>query len=358
VADPASVVAAPAARRLRRVPPIPEATGATIPSSLRALPGPGAAPPTLGAFLDAWVADVVHGSVRPKTFASYRSIVRCHLAPALGHIALAELRPGHVQAYLNAATAAGLAPRTVGYHRNVLRQALGYAERLELVPRNVARLAVPPRIPRAEVVPLSPYEARRFLAAIRGDRLEAAYLLALAAGLRQGEILGLRWADLDFAAGTARIRVALQRVDGRFALVEPKSATSRRIVPLPSLVTEALFVHRERMVVERATVPPPAPPFADLVFTTTAGHPIDGINLTRRFQRILRGAGLPRQRFHDLRHACASLLLAQGVPARVVMETLGHSQISLTLNTYSHVIPALGREAARRMNAVLARTSD
>jgi integrase len=309
-------------------------------------------PPLLAAFLEAWLADVVAGSVRPKTFVSYRSIVTCHLAPALGHIRLDELRPGHVQAYLNAAAGSGLAPRTVAYHRNILRQALGYAERIELVGRNVAKLAVPPRIPRREVRPLTPAEARVFLAAIAGDRLEAAYLLALGAGLRQGEILGLRWPDVDLAAaGTVRVRAALQRVDGQFALVEPKSTRSRRVVPLPAIVRAALVAHRERAALE-----PPRriePVFDELVFTTTAGAPIDGINLTRRFQRILRAAGLPHQRFHDLRHGCASLLLAQGVPARVVMETLGHSQISLTLDTYSHVIPALGREAADRMDAVL-----
>jgi integrase len=163
----------------------------------------------------------------------------------------------------------------------------------------------------------------------------------------------LRWSDVDLAAGTLRVRASLQRVEGVFAFVEPKSSTSRRLVPLPAIVGTALAAHRERqpkLTGSRLI----DPTFADLVFTTSAGQPIDGINITRRFQRILRGAGLPRQRFHDLRHACASLLLAQGVPARVVMETLGHSQISLTLNTYSHVTPALGREAAERMDEVLA----
>ena len=125
---------------------------------------------------------------------------------------------------------------------------------------------------------------------------------------------------------------------------------------LPAIVRTGLLAHRERAAHEgpaRAV----ADAFADLVFTTTVGTPIDGISVTRRFQRILARAGLPHQRFHDLRHACASLLLSQGVPARVVMETLGHSQISLTLNTYSHVIPALGREAAERMDEVLTRGS-
>ena len=250
--------------------------------------------PKLAAFLDAWLDDVVARSVRPKTHASYRSIVGCHLKPALGHVRLADLRPGHVQAYLNAAIASGLAPRTVAYHRNILRQALGYAERLELVGRNVARLVVPPRIPRSTVSPLDPDEARQFLEAIAGDRLEAAYLLALAAGLRQGEILGLRWSDVDLAGGMARIRVALQRVDGQFALVEPKSASSRRTVALPAIAVRALVNHRARQTTERLSVRAPEPPFEDLIFTTTAGGPIDGINLTRRFQRILRQAGIRR----------------------------------------------------------------
>ena len=307
----------------------------------------------LGSFLAAWLTEVVRLSVRPKTFVSYESIVRIHLAPALGSIAVDALRPADVQTYLNAKAASGLAPRTVAYHRNILRQALGHAERTELVHRNVARLARPPRIPRREVHPLDPDEARTFLAAIGEERHQALYLVAIGLGLRQGEILGLRWSDLDLEAGTVRVHAALQRVNGAFVFVEPKSASSRRTVSLPAIVAAALVAHRERQAAEPERSHPSGE-FADLLFTTTLGQPLDGINVTRRFQRILRAAGLPRQRFHDLRHACASLLLAQGVPARVVMETLGHSQISLTLNTYSHVIPALGREAASRMDEVLA----
>jgi len=309
-------------------------------------------PLLVGAYLEHWLTEIVQGSVRPKTYVSYRGVVRNHLVPELGRHVLVDLRPGEVQAFLNAKVAAGLAPRTVAYFRNVLRQALGHAERTELVGRNVARLVRPPRIPRREVRPLDPDEARVFLGAIRGDRLEALYLIALACGLRQGEILGLTWGDLDLEAGTIRVRRALQRIEGAFAFVETKSTTSRRIVALPAIVRAALITHRERAATAGAGRHR-LEGFEDLVFTTTLGAPLDGINVTRRFQRILRSAGLPRQRFHDLRHACASLLLAQGVPARVVMETLGHSQISLTLNTYSHVIPALGRAAADRMDAVL-----
>jgi integrase len=309
---------------------------------------------TLGAFLEAWLTDVVRLSVRPRTYASYRYVVGLHLTPALGDITLAALSPADVQAFLNAKAASGLSPRTVAYLRGVLRGALGHAERMDLVSRNVARLAKPPRIPRRPVSPLSAEQARTFLAAIRGDRLEALYLVALGVGLRQGEILGLRWPDVDLEAGTVTVRHALARIEGELMLVEPKSATSRRVVPLPALVREALVAHRVRQAQEHLPLrPEPPDPFAELVFTTTLGTPLDGISVTRRFQRILVAAGLPRQRFHDLRHACASLLLAQGVPARVVMETLGHSEISLTLNTYSHVLPSLGREAALRMDEVL-----
>jgi integrase len=323
----------------------PEPTGSPLPETL-----------TIGVFLEEWLSDVVRLSVRPRTFVSYRYVVRLHLAPGLGHLALAALSPADVQAFLNAKAASGLAPRTVAYLRGVLRQALGHAERLDLVPRNVARLALPPRIPRRQVTPLLVEEARTFLGAIAADRLEALYLVALGVGLRQGEILGLRWSDVDLVGGTLTVRHALARIEGHLVLVEPKSNTSRRVVPLPALVRDALVAHRARQALEAPTwVSPPQPPdpFADLVFTTTFGTPLDGISVTRRFQRILRGAGLRHQRFHDLRHACASLLLAQGVPARVVMETLGHSEISLTLNTYSHVLPSLGREAADRMDEVL-----
>lgn len=242
----------------------------------------------------------------------------------------------------------------MGYIRAVLRQALGQAERWGLVTRNVAKLAEPPRLRRREVQPLSPEEARALLIAISDDRLESLYLIAIGVGLRQGEILGLAWSDVDFETSTVTVRNALQRVAGKLALVEPKSTTSRRTVAMPRFVRDALWAHRGRQRTQRLLA---GSRWHDdprnLVFTTTVGTPMDGIAVTRRFQATLATAGLPRQRFHDLRHLCATLLLAQGVAPRVVMETLGHSQISLTLNTYSHVIPALGRAAADEMDAIL-----
>jgi integrase len=309
---------------------------------------------TVGVFLHQWLEDTVRPSTRPSTFSSYASIVRLHLEPGLGRLPLARLSPQQVQAFLNAESASGLSPRSVAMERAVLRGALGRAERWGLVTRNVAKLAEPPRVPRRQITPLSPEQARTFLEAIRGDRLDALYLVALGVGLRQGEILGLAWPDLDLAAGTLTVRHALQRVEGKLILVEPKSVTSHRTVALPALVHEALRAHRIRGLQERlgaGTRWHDDP--RDLVFVSTVGTPLDGITVTRRFQALLKTAGLPHQRFHDLRHAAASMMLTQGVAARVVMETLGHSQISLTLGTYSHVSPALGRAAAERMNDLL-----
>ena len=266
---------------------------------------------------------------------------------------LSQLGPQHVQRLLNAKGATTLAPRTVAYIRSVLRQALRQAERWGMVSRNVASLATPPRISRREIQPLGPDEARIFTEAIRGDRLEPLYLLALGTGLRQGEILGLAWATSTWRLPRSPCVMHFSVSAGAWSWFR-RSLSSRRVVALPGFVVDALHAQhlrqrRDRLLAgsrwqqdDRA-----------LVFTTTVGTPMDGIAVTRRLQAILRTAGLPRQRFHDLRHACASLMLARGVAPRVAMETLGHSQISLTLNTYSHVIPALGRSAAEEMDALL-----
>jgi len=190
---------------------------------------------------------------------------------------------------------------------------------------------------------------------MRGHRLEALYTIAITVGLRQGEALGLRWQDVDLDAGSLRVRHSLQRIEGRLQLVEPKTERSRRTVSLPGVVVSALREHRVRQLQERLLAGSRWQE-SDYVFTSTIGTPLDGVTVTHRFQETLRRLGMPHQRFHDLRHACASLLLAQGVSPRVVMETLGHSQISVTMNVYAHVIPALQRDAADRMDALLTRS--
>jgi integrase len=306
---------------------------------------------TVGLFLDRWLTEIVGPTVRPKTLRFYTQMVRGHLIPGLGKHPLAKLTPQQVQAFLNRKSADGLSPRTVAHLRTVLRTALGQALKWSLVARNVAALADPPRVPERELTPLSPAEARQLLSAVREDRLEALFYVALGLGLRQGEALGLRWDDVDFEQQTLRIARNLQYVEGRFQFLEPKTKRSRRTIPLPPVVTEALRTHRVRQLEERLSAPRWDDP--SLVFASSVGTPLEGVKVTRRLQRTLKQAGLPRQTFHDLRHAAASILAAQGVPARTAMEILGHSDIRTTMNLYTHIAQDLMRDAAERMNSAL-----
>lgn len=307
---------------------------------------------TVGGFLAEWLDKSVAPTVRPRTLDSYRDQVRVHITPELGRIQVSKLAPADVQGMINRKLAGGLSPRSVQYLHAILRRALRQAVRWGLVTRNVATLVDPPRVRRPEVRPLSPAQARELLEAARGDRLEGMITVAIALGLRQGEILGLRWADVDLDAGTLTVRNALQRRGPGWKLVEPKTERSRRTIVMPEVVAAALRGHRTRQLEQRLWAGSRWQEHG-FVFTSTIGTPLASRGVTQHFQALLEGAGLPRQRFHDLRHACATLLLAQGVHPRVVMETLGHSQISMTLDTYSHVIPALQRDAADRMDAVL-----
>ena len=304
---------------------------------------------TMATYLDEWLEMVAKPSVRPSTFYSYRLYVEDHLIPALGKKRLTRLTPTDVRAFVQAKTTAGLAPATVKQMHAILRAALQHAMREDLVARNVAKLVVVPGGSQGEIVPLSVEEARALLSAAEGTRLYALWAVALAVGLRRGEALGLRWKDVDLDLGELRVSQTLQRVDGQLQIVPPKSERSRRRVPLPSVTVAALKRHRERAAAEAAKRGGSVGP-EDLVFTSSIGTPLEPRNANRVFTDLLRSAGLRPTRFHDLRHTCASLLLAQGVSPRVVMETLGHSAIAVTMNTYGHVMPLAQREAADRMN--------
>lgn len=308
---------------------------------------------TVEQFLNRWLADVVQGAVGPRTYESYTTTVRLHIIPTLGRHELTKLSAQHIQALLRAKSNEGLSPASVRYIRSVLRIALNQAVRWNLIPRNVASLVVPPKAERHEARTFTPEEARQFLAAVRGDRLEALFTVALGLGMRQGEALGLHWSDVDLDNGTLRVRTALQRIGGKLTIVQPKTEKSKRTILLPAATVAALRAHRVRQMEERLVAGSQWEDH-DLVFANTLGKPLEKANIGKRLKDLLAKAGLPPMRFHDLRHCCASLLLAQNVHPKVVQEILGHSQISMTLDLYSHVLPHVQREAADLMDRLLA----
>src|ERR1700680_2781774 len=303
-------------------------------------------------YLDRWLNDVVKPSVRPWTFAGYEVNVRLHINPVVGRIPLEGLSPLHVQTLINQKLRDGLSPKSVQYVHQTLRTALKQATRWGLIARNPAAQVDGPRVEPYEAQPFSVEEARRFLDAIKGERLQALYSVALTMGLRQGEALGLRWQDVDLELGTLRIAKQLQRIDGQFHLVEPKTKRSRRTLALPAITARELRNHHNRQECER-DIGGAGWNHRDLVFTRSDGEPLDGTVVTHQFHRLLDRAGLPQRRFHDLRHSCATLLQAQDVSPRVAMEILGHSHIAVTMNTYTKVVTALKRDAAKRIDELV-----
>jgi integrase len=237
----------------------------------------------------------------------------------------------------------------VQYAYDLLRRALDQAVRRKKIGANVAALVDRPRVVREEIVPPSPDEVALLLKAIDGNRFEGLILVCMGLGIRQGEALGLRWQeDIDFESRVVRIRGQLQ--DG--ALKRTKRPRSVRTIPMPTFVDRSLKGQQERQNLERLLA---GDRWTDtgLVFTSTVGTPLDGKNVTHRFQAILKNAGLRHQRFHDLRHACASLLLAQGVHPKVVMDILGHTSLEMTMGVYSHTTLDLQREAMARLDGAM-----
>lgn len=307
---------------------------------------------TMAQYLTAWLRDVVKPSVRPSTYASYEGHVRLYFIPAFGDVQLSKLTAQHVQRLLNQQTANGLSPRTVQYMRATLRSALAQAVKWSLVNRNVAALATPPRSRQSEVRPMSPTDAGRFIEACRSIRLGPLYVFTMATGLRQGEALGLHWEDVDLEAGSIRVTKNLTWVDGVPQFTDPKSGKSRRTIVLPEIAKDFLAL-QQAMTADYRLIAGERWEEWGLVFPSTVGTPLNPSNVTNYLKSFLERLEIPHQRFHDLRHSCATVLLAEGVPARVVMEILGHSQISLTLNTYSHVMPKALDDAASAIDRAL-----
>jgi len=309
--------------------------------------------PTVAGWLEHWLTHIAARKVRASTLQSYESKVRVRIVPLIGHHRLDRLQPEHVEAMFASLEADGLAPATVLQCQRILSRALKVAVQRGKVARNVCTLVDAPTLSRTEVVPFTTTEARRVLDAATGERNAARWSVALALGLRQGEALGLRWSDLDLDTPALTVRRALQRQRGKgLVFVEPKSLAGRRALALPAPMVDALRAHRTAQLEERILAGSLWDD-GDLIFAQVNGRPIDPRADWSAWKALLVRAGVRDARLHDARHTAATLLLTQGVSARVAMQILGHSQISLTLGTYSHVMPELAEDAAARVGDAL-----
>ena len=309
---------------------------------------------TLGKYLDLWLKDSVQDTVRLSTYQGYERNARLHIKPALGRIKLDRLTPVHVRGLYRERMEAGLSHRMVQLVHTTLHKALKQAVNDGLIPRNVTEAVKAPRPVKKEMQALNPEQARALLGEAHGHRLEALYALAVTTGMRQGELLGLKWEDVDLEARTIRIRRTLSTaMGGGISFNPPKTAKSRRSIRLTELAVSSLKWHRKAQLEERMKLAGLWKDH-DLVFTTGVGTPMSRADLiTRSFKPLLKKAELPDIRFHDLRHTCATLLLGRGVHVKLVQELLGHSTIAVTLDTYSHVLPGMDDGLADTMDEAL-----
>jgi integrase len=304
-------------------------------------------------YLERWLADSVRDTVRPTTFERYEQLVRLHICPVLYKLKLKDLTPAHVRGLYREKLDAGLSPRTVQYVHVTLHKALKQAVMDGLIPRNATEAVKPPQVRREEMRPLAPEQVKVLLQATRDERLEALYVLAVTTGLRQGELLGLKWEDVDLEAGTLQVRRTLATAKGGPQLTAPKTKGSRRTVRLTQSAVNALRSHLERQLGE---IDKAGSLWREngLIFASETGDPLDRRYVTtHRFKPLLKRARLPQIRFHDLRHTCATLLLGRNVNPKIVSELLGHASIAITLDTYSHVLPNMQSEAAKAMEDAL-----
>jgi integrase len=301
-------------------------------------------------YLNRCLEDSVKGSVRAKTYERYESVCRVHINPYVGDKKLTDLKEMDVQSLYRERLGSGCSPRTVQYVHVTLHKALKQAVRWRLVPRNVAEAAVPPRVQKKEIAVLSPAQAKVFLRSVEGHRLEAMFALAITTGMRQGELTGLKWEDIDESDGTLFVLSTLSRTKEGIVFNQPKTVKGRRSVALTHLAIRTLEKHRIRQQAEKG----PWKEDHGLVFPNIHGEPRSQREpMIKALKKALEKAGLPRIRFHDLRHSAATLMLSKGVHPKIVSEMLGHGDVAFTLTVYSHVLKGMQKGAAQAIDEAL-----
>jgi len=308
---------------------------------------------TLKVYLAKWLEDVVKPSVHSMgTYNMYRIVIEKHVVPALGYIRLQQLKPQQVQTFYARKLNEGLGQKRVRSIHGVLHKALENAVNWSFVGRNVCDLVNPPKPSKREIQTLDAEQAQHLISVASKHKLEVLIILAITTGMRRGELLGLHWRDIDLEKGTLQVRRSVNRI-GKYGLVvsEPKTKGSKRRIMLPDFVVDALKEQRVRQQEMEANALD-AWHDMDVVFSSRVGTYIESSNLQKWFKALLKSAALPNIRFHDLRHSAATILLVMGVHPKVVQELLGHTTISMTMDTYSHVLPSMQTEAMGKMDTL------
>jgi integrase len=302
---------------------------------------------TLAEYLQQWLMDYAKPKLCPRSYDRYADIIRQHINPKLGKTPLTQLKPAQLQNLYSEWLSNGLSNRTVKYHHAVIHNALRCALKWGMVGRNVADAVETPKARQNEMQVWSDYEVSRFLEYAEDSPYFALFYTALFTGMRRSELLALRWSDVDLLMGEIQVSRGLQQLkDSSLVFSQPKSAKSNRKIALSPSTIQVLREHYEKQKAEMANL---GRKITDdsLVFSHIDGTPIRPNTITYAWVNTVKRSGLKAIRFHDLRHTHASLMLQQGVHPKIVQERLGHSSISMTLDTYSHVAPGLQEAAAK-----------
>jgi len=307
---------------------------------------------TLSAYLEKWLADYAKPKLSIRSYERYADIIRRYFTPRLGRLTLSQLTPGQLQALYSEWLDKGLSNATVGLNHAVIHNALRSAVKWGMIGRNVCDALEVPQARRVEMQIWNEDEVSQFLEFAKASPYYELFYLALFTGMRRSELLALRWADIDLLTGQVHVSRGLQRLrDSSLVFTQPKSEKSRRTIALPPSATLILKDYRDRIALDRAMSGKTLSD-SDLVFYRGNGKPIRPDTITYAWTNLVKRSGLKPIRLHDARHTHASLMLAKGIHPKIVQERLGHSSISMTLDTYSHIIPGLQEAAAKSFDSI------